>query len=145
METKDLKFLSITIAKKVKIEYEVLKEDRTYDAKDDEYPDPDFEKAMKDFQSDFAKAFDKMDHEVFKVTNVSFSSKKDLFFVKLKGKMKTTHGNPVTVTSGEIPIIEGSAMADKVKFIKSEAFQYLFEGKSAQKKIDFKDRQTNPK
>lgn len=138
METKDLRFINISITKKVKIEYEVLKEDRTYDAKDDEYPDPDFEKAMKDFQPDFAKAFDKMDHEVFKITGVSFSSKKDQFFVALKGKMKTTHDNLVTVTSGEILIIEGSAMADKVKLIKNEAFQYLFEGKSAQKKIDFK-------
>jgi len=137
MDAKDLRFMSITIGKKVKIEYEVLKEDRTYDAKDDEYPDPDFEKAMKDFQPDFAKAFDKMDHEVFKVTGVSFTSKEKDFFITLKGKMKTAHGKPVTVTSGEIPIEEGSAMVDKVSLIRSEAFQYLFEGKSAQKKIDF--------
>ncbi len=140
MDAKDLNFMSITIGKKIKIEYEVLKEDRTYDAKDDEYPDPDFEKAMKDFQPDFAKAFDKMDHEVFKVTNVSFKSKGKEFFIILKGKMKTTHVESVTVTSGEIPIIEGSAMVDKVKLIKDEAFSYLFEGKSAQKKIDFKER-----
>ena len=140
MDVKDLRFISISIGKKVKVKYEVLKEDRIYTAEDDEIPHPNFVDALKDFRADFATAFEKMENDDFNVIGISFESEKDKFFAILKGKMNNRYDESATVSSGKIPIEEDTSMSLKVTSIKEKAFKYLFEGVCAQAKIDFKEK-----
>lgn len=140
MNLKDINIISISIGKKVEIKYDVLKEDRIYTAEDDEIPHPGFTEALSAFIPDFATAFEKLEDKSFKVTGISFSSEDGGFYVALKGKIETKYGESVGVTSGKIPVVEDTKIAQKIATIREEAYQYLFLGKAAQKKIEFEEK-----
>ena len=143
MNYDDLNITGISLGKKVEVEYEVLKEARTYIAKDDEMPHPDFRKALDAFKEDIAESFDLDDHEdnfVIRGVTVSGTQEKG-FGVTIKGKMTTIHSEQVSVNSGKIPIPDDKeGLIDKVRKIRTEAFKYIFEKKTAQGELDFDDK-----
>lgn len=144
MNLEDLNIFDISLGKKVQVEYEVLKESRIYMAEDDEYPHPEFEKALEGFQPDFADSFERVENEAFHVGGITIGTDKGGFHIILKGKMATKHDESVSVISGKIPVPEDSNLVEKVAEIRKEAFEYLFEGKCAQGKLDLKERGSSP-
>jgi len=137
MNLEDLNITGIALGKMVQVEYDVLKEDRTYTAEDDEIPHPDFQKALDAFKTDLAESFEKVEDAPFRVASVTIDTGDEGFHIILKGKMTTKHDESVSVTSGKIPVPENSILVGKVAEIRKEAFEYLFEGKCAQGKINF--------
>jgi len=142
MNLEDLNITWISLGKLVLVEYEVLKEDRTYTAEDDDVPHPDFQKTLDAFNPDFAESFEKVEEALFRTTNITIDSDDSGFHIILKGKMTTKYNESVSVTSGKIPIPGNrSDLVEKVAEIRKEAFKYLFEGKCAQGKIDFEKKE----
>jgi len=141
MNLDDLNIKGVFLGKKVQVEYEVLKKSRTYTAEDDEIPHPDFQKALDAFKPDLAESFEKVEDAPFKVASITIDTDDEGFHIILKGKMTRKHNDYVSVTSGKIPVPEDSDLVGKVAEIRKEAFEYLFEGKCAQGKIDFKKKE----
>ena len=141
MNLEDLNIVWISLGKMVQVEYEVLKEDRTYIAEDDEIPHPDFEKALEVFKPHFAEAYEKVEKDVFSVKSIIFDTDDTGFHIILKGKLVTRHNESVSVTSGKIPVPDDSDLVKMITEIRKEAFEYLFDGKCAQGKIDFKKQE----
>lgn len=139
---KDLNIMGISLGKKVQVEYEVLKESRTYTAEDDEIPHPEFQKALEAFKPDFAEAFERVEDIAFTVKGITIGTDEDGFHIILKGKLATKHNESVSVTSGKIPVLDSNTkLVEKVADIRKEAFAYLFEDKCAQGKLNFNKKE----
>lgn len=140
----DLKIVGGKYGKVVSIAYEHKREDRMHDIEDEEVPHPDLRKAFNNLIPDLAHSHwvDEMDkQDTFSVHEFSITDDDTGFFVTLKGKVKTIHGEEVSASSGKIPIEEG--LVHKVQVIRSELFKYFFEGKvhATQGSMNFENKE----
>lgn len=141
---------SVKVSKnKILVEYYDLVRNRPYSTEDKESPHPDFYNAVKALSKYLAKIFYVEKNNQDKIKASGFSAKTDESIVNIKGAFVTLSGVIVGVSSGSIDLSKDvygieSEIGKAIETVKSEAYKFLFENKTAQGKLDFEDEDTPP-
>ena len=144
MEKNNVHITGCKIGKAVSVDYTNHLDSRNYNVTDDEIPHPDMRKALLDLQEDLASAYWAMSGVVtdnFVPTGFTVTEKDGEFSITISGKMETKHGDTVNVSSGKISLDDDPDLSVKLETLRNELYDYLFKGKSAQTKIEFKDEE----
>lgn len=143
MNEKNVQILGCKIGKTIIVEYYNKSDGRNYTVEDDEIAHPDMKEALLDFKQEMAQAFYSLNKEVvdsFTPTGFAVSDVKEKFFLDIKGKFSTSHKDTINVSSGKIELKENSPVSKKLLKLRRELFLYFFEGKCAQQKIPFEEK-----
>jgi hypothetical protein len=112
---------------------------------DDQNPHPDLIKALEALNGTLAGEFwhDTVLKEHFFCTGFTISSKGDSSFVILSGKVNTKNEHIVGISSGQLQLEEGGKgeLNKKIEKVKEEANEYFFNDKTAQGKLNFKEKE----
>jgi hypothetical protein len=110
---------------------------------DDQNPHPDLIKALEALNATLAGEFwhDTVLKEHFFCTGFTISSKGESGFVILSGKVETKNEHIVGISSGQLNLEpDGKGELNKrIEKVKKEAFEYFFNDKTAQGKLNFKE------
>jgi hypothetical protein len=119
-------------------------ENKNCSISDDQNPHADLIKTLDNLGPTLAKQFwiDDVNKEHFFCTGFTIGSKGDSKFVILSGKVETGNGHIVGLSSGQMVLEENSKdpLGKMIEKVQKEAYAYFFEDKTAQGKLDFKEK-----
>lgn len=119
-------------------------ENKNCSISDNQNPHPDLIKALEPFSPILAHEFwiDDVNKAHYICTGFTISSKKDKPFVVLSGKVETQNDHIVGISSGQLELEEDGKgeLNKKLEVLKKEAYAYFFEDKTAQGKLNFKEK-----
>lgn len=142
MKQENVQILSGKMGKVVKIDYFDKTDSRNHSIEDEEIVHPHLREAMMAFKGDVAEAFYSVSQslaEYIVPNEFIVTEKKGLFFLTIKGKFATSHGDEVSISSGAIPL-ENDPTDDlviKLNTLRSELWEYFWNDKNAQMKMEF--------
>lgn len=131
-------------AKELTMNY-VSEDNKNCSITDDQNPHPDLIKALDNLGPTLAGEFwhDTVLKEHFFCTGFTISSKGDSQFVILSGKVETKNEHIVGISSGQLTLEESGKgeLNKKLEQVKEQAFEYFFNDKTSQGKLDFKTKE----
>jgi hypothetical protein len=144
MEYKDIQILMFKkTSKELTMNY-VNADNQNCSISDSQNPHPDLIKALDNLGPVLAGEFHVSDvmKEHYFCTGFSLSSKGESESVVLSGKVNTKNEHIVGISSGQLQLEEGGKgeLNKKLEVVRKEAFEYFFNDKTAQGKLDFKEK-----
>lgn len=131
-------------AKELTMNY-VSEDNKNCSITDDQNPHPDLIKALDNLGPTLAGEFwhDTVLKEHFFCTGFTISSKGDSQFAILSGKVETKNEHIVGISSGQLQLEEGGKgeLNKLLEQVKKEAFEYFFNDKTAQGKLNFEKKE----
>ena len=122
----------------------VNEENKNCSISDDQNPHPDLIKTLENLGPTLAAEFwiDSPLKENYFCTGFTVSTKGESTFVILSGKVKTKGEHVVGISSGQMQIEENGKgeLTSMITKVKKEAFEYFFKDKTAQGKLNFKEK-----
>lgn len=146
MKHENVQILSAKFGKIVEIDYFDKLDSRNHSIEDVEAVHQDCRRALMAFQDDLANAYYAISSTVrenFVPNEFSVTETKGKFFLTIRGKFETSHGDTVNVTSGKIPMSDDPTdeLVVKLNTLRSELFQYFWNDK-ADGKLPFKKEES---
>lgn len=146
MAAQQLKFENVHILSakmvsgKISMEYINHLDKMDYLVTDEEDAHPHLLKAMSELTKDLAESF-RSEEDYFALSGFSVTEKNGVFYLTLKGKFKTSHDEIIGINSGKIELSENPSddLVVKLNTLRLELFNYFFNKKRAQMRIEFKD------
>jgi hypothetical protein len=137
MEYENLKIKKFKLSNNLTVTYEG-EDKREYTITDDQLPHHDLNKALSAFNEKLASLFHVTgeDSVNFQCTGFVKSSKGETEFIVLTGKVTTSDGHTVGISSGQIDS-EDKEISDNLLALNKEIIGYFFKSKTAQAKFDF--------
>lgn len=146
MRLDQITILSAKFGKKVVMGYYSLLDNKNHSIENEEIPHPDLKKALTAFNKELASAFyiDDKDSDHFITNGFIIHEKNGDFSLEIKGKVSTNYDDVKSVSSGKILYEDGGEVineliSDKLMELRIELFDYMFNNKNAQGKLDFKE------
>ena len=136
MESSKIEILSCKFGKSLSMGYFSKVDTLNYEVEDgDETPHPDLKKALVALHPDLAAAHYVLgdERENFQPSGFSITkagNDESIDQVKVTGNLVTSHGNKVSVTSGDIPLTS-KGLEDKIELLRVELWAFFFNNKTA--------------
>ena len=145
MKQENVQILSGKIGRVVKIDYFDRLDSRNHSIEDDQVVHPDLKKALMAFRNDIAEVYYSVSHSLsdYIVPNeFSVTEKDGIFFLTVKGKFSTSHGDEVSLSSGKIPLEDDpiDELVVRLNTLRHELFEYFWNDKNAQQKLPFDEK-----
>lgn len=136
MKAEHIEILSCKFSKVISMEYHNKVDTLNYGVEDgDELPHPDLKKALVALSPDLAAAHYILGEERENFLPSGFSITKagnddTIDQVSISGKLITSHGDKVTITSGDIPLTS-KGLEEKIGTLRTELWAFFFNLKTA--------------
>jgi hypothetical protein len=129
-------------SKEVVMNY-VSSDNKNCSISDDENPHPDLINALDKLGPTLAKQFhvDDVNKEHYFCTGFTIGTKGETSFAVLSGKVETVNDHIVGISSGQLQLEDGGKgeLNKMIEKVKKEAYEYFFNDKTAQGKLNFKE------
>lgn len=136
MKAEHIEILSCKFGKTISMAYFNKVDTLNYDVEDgDELPHPDLKKALVVLHPDMAAAHYVLGEERENFLPSGFSITKagdedSIDQVSIAGKLETSHGDKVSINSGDIPMTK-KGLEEKINTLRTELWAFFFNSKTA--------------